>query len=131
MTPKQLSIVLFSLFFIALPMEVLHAVLWLGHTLYEWIEYGLDLLLHHAFGFDRRTTQIMVFYLMLLPATFALFLLLKRAWVTCLQLHYKSKQYCAKLKGGFDRAKLLRSPKSVSVPLSAIVGLTVIGLLSF
>jgi len=42
-----------------------HTVAVLLHTLFEFTEHALDMLIEHLFHTDPRTTEIIVFYLML------------------------------------------------------------------
>lgn len=44
---------------------LLHSVAVLLHTLFEFTEHALDILIEHLFHTDPRTTEIIVFYLML------------------------------------------------------------------
>ncbi|MDT8405638.1 MAG: hypothetical protein RQ715_00120 [Methylococcales bacterium] len=128
---KQQSLIVLALFVILLPLESLHAIVWLGHTLYEGIEYGLDILIHHLFGFDRRTTQLIVFYLMLSCALVAAFSLSKRLWVGYFRAQALCRKRYQELCAKCQSITPLATPKSLSVTLSTMLGLTVVGLLSF
>ena len=54
-----------------------HSLLELAHTLFELIEETLDILIEILFGTDLHETQIIVFYIMLAIAFWALYKLIR------------------------------------------------------
>ncbi|MBS3952251.1 MAG: hypothetical protein KGZ88_04805 [Methylomicrobium sp.] len=60
-------VILIALMFltIQMPLELLHAVVWIVQHVYMLFEFLLDELIGHFFNVSRRTTQITVFYLMI------------------------------------------------------------------
>jgi hypothetical protein len=66
-------VILIALMFltIKMPLELLHAVVWIVQHVYMLFEFILDELIGHFFDVSRRTTQIAVFYLMIIMAGLA------------------------------------------------------------
>jgi len=71
-------------FFILMHSEIFGSMLWLLHTLFallhqafELFELSLDVLIEHFFHTDLHTTQIIVFYVMLSMAAWAIYKLLR------------------------------------------------------
>jgi len=56
------SIMLLS---VKMPLELIHAVVWVVKHIYVFIEFMLDEIISLTFDTDPRTTEIIVFYLML------------------------------------------------------------------
>ena len=74
--------VVFGLFF-----ELLHLLLELAYTIFEFIEVNLDRLVEHVFETDVHQTQVIVFYLMLSIAFSGLYYL----WTLLPRVYYQSK----------------------------------------
>ncbi|MCD2449270.1 hypothetical protein GO003_002560 [Methylicorpusculum oleiharenae] len=65
--PKSLlSVGIGLILMVKMPMELLHAVVWTVQHVYMLFEFILDELIGHFFDASRRTTQIAVFYLMVI-----------------------------------------------------------------
>jgi hypothetical protein len=56
---------------------LVHSIVALLHTLFEFSEHALDILIEHLFQTDPRTTEVIVFYLMLTISGSITFRLLK------------------------------------------------------
>lgn len=76
--------VIFGLLF-----EIVHVLfeglLELAHILLEFVESALDKLVEHLFHTDLQTTQVIVFYLMLLPGIYIAYRLLRKLPPFCRQ----------------------------------------------
>lgn len=66
-TRKINLLVIFSFLFLAvkMPFDLIHAFVWIIKPVYVITEFLLDEMISKAFGTDARTTEVIVFYLML------------------------------------------------------------------
>lgn len=65
---NTINVVIFfsiALMTVKMPLEVIHALVWVVKHIYVFIEFILDEVITLAFDTDPRTTEIIVFYLML------------------------------------------------------------------
>lgn len=76
-TTIQLLVILIVLVFYDTSIDFLlgtiHAVFELFHTLFEFIEQTLDLIIEHVFHTEPHTTQVIVFYILLSGGSFIVF----------------------------------------------------------
>ncbi|MCD2450501.1 hypothetical protein GO003_008880 [Methylicorpusculum oleiharenae] len=66
---KKLATFMGIFFILLAPLEVTHGLMWIVIHIYELLEFLLDELVHHFFETSHHTTQVIVFYLMLMLFT--------------------------------------------------------------
>jgi hypothetical protein len=66
-----------------LSLWLLHSIAVLLHAMFEFSEHALDLIIEHIFHTDPRTTEIIVFYLMLSVGVGAAIKLIKVVKIEC------------------------------------------------
>lgn len=89
MANMQIKTLLFLLFLgvsLIMPVEVFHGGVWLVVHAYHLLEFILDEFISHFFQTSRRTTQIIVFYLMVSLILFGLYRLFRKLRWTYSQL---------------------------------------------
>ncbi|MEQ1527838.1 MAG: hypothetical protein ABL925_00875 [Methylococcales bacterium] len=67
---------------------LLHALLYIIHSIFEWIELALEEIIEHLFHTSRQQTQLIVFYLLLLIGTVGLY----RLWLVLLVYSRRLKE---------------------------------------
>ena len=80
---RLLSVVSVAGLAVAVPIEILHVLLWIVFHAYELFEFILDEAIHHLFHTSRHVTQVIVFYLMAGICLYGIHLIVKAVKGVC------------------------------------------------
>jgi hypothetical protein len=109
-------VILIALMFltIKMPLELLHAVVWIVQHVYMLFEFILDELIGHFFDVSRRTTQIAVFYLMVIMLGLAAIWLYHRIARWCAALPDWCREQKRQIAWIWETSSLLKKTQLIS-----------------
>lgn len=99
---------------IKMPMELLHAVVWIVQHVYMLFEFILDELIGHFFDVSRRTTQIAVFYLMVIMGGLAAIWLFHRIARWCAAFPDWCSEQKRQIAGIWQTSTMLKKTQLIS-----------------
>ena len=131
-TIKVLIVFSFALMAVKMPFELIKGIVLIVKPVYMTAEFMLDILISEAFGTDPRTTQIIVFYLMMGFGALIAYALLVYIYELCIKAKTEIPAWCTaqttQLKTAWHASPLIKKSKvlfgvAVGGTFAAIVAL--------